>query len=243
MNIPRWLGNTLKGCGCLSFLFIIFAILFPVFIKSRIRDHAPDCASNEKILGLGLLQYAQDNDGFMPNIAEAPGSKNTWRNAIFPYIKSNSVFQCPDRHDKALGPDGLPRSYAANYSGHYTNASVDKGEGAFAGPGSKPISYDQLKNPAGLLAVCEVEGSNAPEFNIDDAARFGPDTHTLWAGHSKRSNFLFADGHVKSLPPTVTASYMATDGSRFHGNSWYRDSAKPLSPTGVAILAEAEKRG
>ena len=37
-------------------------ILFPVFAKLREKARQPICASNEKQLGLGLMQYLQDND-------------------------------------------------------------------------------------------------------------------------------------------------------------------------------------
>ncbi len=78
---------------------------------------------NQKQLGFALFQYAQDNDGLMPNISDTPGSTNTWRAMIYPNTKNKSIYRCPD--DKAPdGPDGFPPSYAANYSGSYNNGST-----------------------------------------------------------------------------------------------------------------------
>lgn len=227
--------------AALIIVVITALVLFPIFAKTRCKCPNSGCTSNEKLIGLALQQYAQDNDELMPNISDAPGSPNTWRAATMPYIKSQSVYQCPDREDKTLAPDGFPRSYAANYSGNYNGNSMDQGKGAFAGPGSKPISFSNVREPRNLITVCEVEGSNAPEFNIDDSGRFGPDKHILWAGHEHRANFIFADGHVKSFPPTKTARYPV--GGNGYRNLWYRDETQPLPPSGVAILAEAEKRG
>ena len=219
------------------------AILFPVFAKARTRG-GPSCASNQKQLWLGVLQYAQDNDENYPNISDKPGSTNTWRSAIFPYVKSKRPYQCRDKQDEDIAPDGFNRSYAANYSGNYSGSLADQGQGAFAGPGSLPINIGDLTTPSTLIMLCEINRSNAPEFNIDDATRFGPAKHVLWAGHTGGGNYCFADGHVKYLKPNST-NYDAADrkGYMRHWTLWYRDGTKRLSSAGIAILAEAEKRG
>lgn len=216
----------------LVIILIVLAILFPVFARSRAnrRSLEATCMHNEKQLGLGLLQYAQDNDEMLPDIAQAPGSPVTWRRLIFNYVKSDSVYQCPDRRDEAPGPDGLPRSYGANYSGNYSGAPMDQGNGAFAGPGSRPISASDYANLANLISLCEVAGTNRPEFNIDDPVRFGPKSHLLWAGHLGVGNYLSADGHVQWGRPTDTQKH------------WYRDATRPLSANGLAVLKDAQAR-
>lgn len=228
----------------LVIILVVAAILFPVFAKSHGCSRCLSCASNMKQIGLGIVQYAQDNDGMMPDIARAPGSPDTWRWATHAYLRYKDIHHCPSR-EKGSCLDSYPLSYAANYSGNYNGSRLDKGDGAFAGPGSLPLSLSDFKNPAHLIELCEVADSPAPEFNIDNAVRFGPDRHILWAGHNSRSNLLFADGHVKFLSLTQTAWYTTSDvmGAPVQRNLWYRDGRKPLSATGVAILAEAEKRG
>ncbi|MDQ2686930.1 MAG: hypothetical protein M3Y28_03590, partial [Armatimonadota bacterium] len=215
--------------------------------------HYHSCQSNERIPGVAITQYEQDNDECLPNIAKSPGGAITWRSFISPYFNGKQRFQCPSRDDdesKTLGPDGFPRSYAANYSGNYDGTIGDQGQGAFAGPGAKAISFAELETPATLIMLCEVHDSNAPEFNIDDPARFGPAKHILWAGHTgpgniHSANFLFANGHVKLLAPSETAWHTIINRpvNPVQRNLWYRDGTQPLSPTGVAILAEAEKSG
>lgn len=233
-------------------VLIIVAMLFPVFAKHH-EGGGPysSCSSNQKQVGLAIMQYVQDNDECLPNIAQSPGSPITWRSMIFPYLKTPRYFQCPSRgDDKVTGQDGYPRSYAANYSGDYSGGALDRGQGAFAGPGAKAVNFAGFESPSTLIELCEVTDSGAPEFNIDDVARFGPAKHILWAGHAgpgypHSANFLFADGHVKALLPTETASYATAVGygAPANDNLWYRDGSRPLSSTGVAILAEAEKRG
>lgn len=214
----------------LVIIVIIAAVVWPIFTPARDSSSKNFCPSNEKQLGLAIFQYAQDNDSLMPNISDAPASLNTWRVMLEPYTQTKGIFQCSARRDHAPGPDGYPRSYAANYSGNYNGGPLDKGNGAFAGPGSKPLSMNGFKAPAQLIALCEVAGSNTPEFNIDDAVRFGPNKHLLWAAHKGGGNYLFADGHVRWLRPVDTQRL------------WYRDTARPLSANGLEILKEAQAR-
>lgn len=213
--------------GVLAIIFVVVAILFPVFAKGRFRNGAHYCClCNQQQIGLALLQYTQDYDNLMPNISDTPGSINTWRNEIWYYAKSKGIYRCPD-DDAPNGPDGFPPSYAANYSGNYNGGPLDKGNGAFAGPGSRPLSLTKFPAPDKLILLCEVQHSAVPEFNIDDPVRFGPSKHILAARHSDGSNYLLADGHAKWLRPLASAPF------------WYRDEHRSLSANADAVLRNA----
>jgi prepilin-type processing-associated H-X9-DG protein len=140
------------------------------------------------------------------------------------------LYQCPSRDDKSDGPDGLPRSYAANYTGNYSGSYTDQGDGAFAGAGSKALNLAEIPDAKNLIGLCEVSRHSTPDFNIDNIAPFNPHNSTLWAGHTSGSNYLLMDGHVKWLKPLDTKDL------------WHRDTAIPLTPAAIAILADAQKR-
>lgn len=213
--------------GVLAIIFVVVAVLFPVFAKGRSQNGSHYCClCNQKQLGLALLQYTQENDDLMPNISDTPGGKNTWRAAIYNYIKSYVPYRCPD--DKSPdGPDGFPPSYAANYSGNYNGGPLDKGNGAFAGPGSHPLSLSKFPALGNLILLCEVQHSTVPEFNIDDPIRFGPSKHILAPRHALGSNYLFADGHAKWFRLLGSAPF------------WYRDGHRPSSRNADAVLRNA----
>src|SRR5665213_1559682 len=82
----------------IAIIAILAAILFPVFAKVREKARQTSCLSNEKELGLGFLQYTQDNDeNFTPADNSTVGMKgHGWGCRIFPYIKSTGVYACPD---------------------------------------------------------------------------------------------------------------------------------------------------
>ena len=61
----------------IAIIAILAAILFPVFQKVRENARRTTCASNEKQIGLGLLQYLQDSEEtFPPTVTEREGPKS-----------------------------------------------------------------------------------------------------------------------------------------------------------------------
>src|SRR5471030_2089327 len=79
----------------IAIIAILAAILFPVFAKVREKARQTSCASNEKQIGLALLQYVQDADEAYPSSyygsKTAPsdsGANYKWMDAIYPYIKN-----------------------------------------------------------------------------------------------------------------------------------------------------------
>ena len=87
----------------IAIISLLAAILFPVFGRSRENARRSSCASNLKQLGLGMQQYAQDYSDKLPfafyggsgNASNPNGSLYKWMDAIFPYVKSEQVYNCP----------------------------------------------------------------------------------------------------------------------------------------------------
>ncbi len=84
----------------IAIISILTAILFPVFATAREKGRQTACASNEKQIGLAMLQYVQDYDECYPcgtelGVAYADHGAG-WAPQIMPYVKSNAVFVCPD---------------------------------------------------------------------------------------------------------------------------------------------------
>ena len=106
----------------IAIIAILAAILFPVFQKVRENARKASCQSNEKQIGLALMQYSQDNDEFMvrcwsgnagfgPSDPSPASTKYKWMDAIYPFVKSTGVFHCPD------DSGGLPSGTANGSSG------------------------------------------------------------------------------------------------------------------------------
>ncbi len=93
----------------IAIIAILAAILFPVFQKVRENARRATCQSNEKQIGLAVLQYNQDADEAYPPSRNTNGTE--WYTEVNPYIKNGDtatdgqqyghggVFQCPSFPD------------------------------------------------------------------------------------------------------------------------------------------------
>src|SRR6187402_2606706 len=89
----------------IAIIAILAAILFPDFAKVREKARAISCLSNMKQIGLGVVQYNQDNDEMMPNGYNIYGGGTGWACQIYPYVKSVAAFACPN--DPSVGKSAV----------------------------------------------------------------------------------------------------------------------------------------
>src|ERR1700753_3578344 len=75
----------------IAIIAILAAILFPVFAQAREKARQTTCLSNEKQIGLGIMQYVQDYDETYPQSTD--GAYVQWYNMIQPYIKNGELYQ------------------------------------------------------------------------------------------------------------------------------------------------------
>lgn len=199
----------------IAIIAILAAILFPVFAKAREKARQASCMSNEKQMGLAILQYIQDYDERFPTVrVSLPNGANVdWRNLIQPYAKNVGITGCPSNPNQGtlyLGDcssniDPLPGS-------GYTRILVDRGygfsttNGCGDAAGCDGFSYGNnatapklatLSAPATTLVLNE----SSSTCTDNCAWCFGNDFC-----HTGQSNYSFGDGHVKSLKPTATYS-------------------------------------
>ena len=158
----------------IAIIAILAAILFPVFAKAREKARQASCASNMKQLGLGFIQYIQDNDEKNPN-GSAYGAG--WGGQIFPYVKSTGVYKCPDDTEGIAYGTNLPVSYAFNT--------------ALAGGGTTgALSAENA--PASTVLLCEVTGA-AAQINVDSAE-----------GHDINAGAIFVSPGVDGLDSSIS---------------------------------------
>ena len=87
----------------IAIIAILAAILFPVFQNVRENARRTSCLSNLSQIGLAMTQYTQDNDETTPIDFNAQGQ--FWMDFIYPFVKSEAVFNCPDESFPATDVD------------------------------------------------------------------------------------------------------------------------------------------
>ncbi len=198
----------------IAIIAILAAILFPVFARARENARRSSCQSNLKQIGLGLMQYTQDYDE--KNVMFQDNNNFPWEYAIQPYIKSVQLFQCPSNtgtynngfkygtpgtYNGTNYPTGISLSYSLNAG--VTDITDMGGARPYTGK-DKTISLAKIQSPATTISVCEQ--ANAWDPKMDSANKLATDVNYPLQNHLGMTNFLFVDGHVKSLKPTATGN-------------------------------------
>ena len=201
----------------IAIIAILAAILFPVFQKVRENARRTACLSNEKQIGLGLLQYIQDSDEFFPErYADRDPVDNhlrSWKDSIYPYIKSKDIFRCPSNpvSQKMDQPDGpstntpwVPGVFPAGYAMYLPDVFLSS---RFGHGDAYPQPLAGLDQPSNSLLILETsfvypdvgpyQDYHEPATAAADPTAF-PGPSTMNSGHAKqRGNIIYMDGHVK----------------------------------------------
>jgi len=154
----------------IAIIAILAAILFPVFAQAREKARAIACLSNTKQLGLGFMQYAQDNDEKNPDGINWfwPGG-NGWATQIYPYTKSDQLYRCPD--------DGGTSVVSYGYNSNNTTptgAGVDSSTIAkYNSPSKTVLLFETAGNVGTPYAPSTGEGLASAGFNGYSPAGWG----------------------------------------------------------------------
>ena len=100
---------------------VMAAILLPVFSGIRERGRRTQCLSNERQLGMEILQYAGDNSETLYSTPFTPIPGVGWAGSCLPYMKDPAVLACPsDSKNTENDPYEKVVSYAlnSNLGGH-----------------------------------------------------------------------------------------------------------------------------
>ena len=229
----------------IAIIAILAAILFPAFAKARESARRASCSSNLKQIGLGLLQYTQEYDEQMlPVVTDMSPATNEapWQVLIQPYLKSVDLFKCPSnsspdfvQNSQAAGLK-IPVSYVSNGCSSNPSDSCNTGFGGSTATGyvrpmayKAPVSLASFVTPSSSILILETRGRQSPAmYGAPDIAS-ATDTFT---NHLQTSNFLFCDGHVKSLRPIATVSGGV--------NMWLTNSSIPAASTLISSLQTAQ---
>ncbi len=112
----------------IAIIAILASILFPVFARARENARRSSCMSNLKQIGLGVMQYVQDNDERYP-LSSVPREgpwlsiplsqefidtgEVQWPQFIAPYTKSMQIYRCPSAV-VTIDDEGVYGQYGVN---------------------------------------------------------------------------------------------------------------------------------
>lgn len=174
------------------------------------------------------------------------GSRVTWRQTVQPYIKSTQVFSCPSnpRTGRDAAPSAAPDQYPAVAQHYSTNARMNSGSGALMMAG--------IDKPAQKIWAAEARDGDRQTMFEDWGSTAATTTtagNGMFAGHLGTAVYLFADGHVKAMRPTQTATPLNMWGrmndspnSICNNGIYTKINCDTVSNNQIAALAELESR-
>jgi len=161
----------------IAIIAILVAMLLPALQRAREKARQGVCMSNLKQLGTAYMMYVQDNDGYLTYKA------NSWRNELYPYVKTYKVFHCPSARIRV--PSDSP---CAQYCG---NGSLDTGH-----------KLSRLTQPGKILLLIDgaLKDTGVERGSVEYWAIYNETQEDRVAyRHSGKANTLFADGHVGAV--------------------------------------------
>jgi prepilin-type N-terminal cleavage/methylation domain-containing protein/prepilin-type processing-associated H-X9-DG protein len=204
----------------IAIIAILASILFPVFGRARENARRSSCQSNLKQIGLGIMQYTQDYDERFPmryygGAPAAVQNANSWRRQIFPYVKSTQLFACPSNTKNAtIADDSVPATMTAaglpTNAPQFTISYAINGANSFGGKppseyNSNTASLSEIEMTSECILVTEMTQGLPFTGDITNIADWGNPDY-VFKGHLGMVNFLFCDGHVKSMKVLATGT-------------------------------------
>ena len=175
----------------IAIIAILAAILFPVFAQAREKARQAACLSNTKQIALGIQMYAQDYDETLPVAGVNSQCRGKWQWQIFPYVKNQQVFTCPNIPDNAwiatLGanPCGGPQVGGNDKGGYGWSNALSTDIADPADPNSPNISpgyaLSKIAKPADTIIVGDTG------FSVTEGASNTAAGYAMLASDPRRS--------------------------------------------------------
>ncbi|MDR3710878.1 MAG: DUF1559 domain-containing protein [Capsulimonadaceae bacterium] len=248
----------------IAIIAILAAILFPVFATAREKARQSSCTSNQKQLALGLLQYLQDYDETFPsgqagyissgNLLSAMAEG--WAGQVYPYVKSTSVYVCPDDTSTPKDAGYSSISYAYNFNFVTpTNPSatsltwqqlVPAIASQLAAPTSTILLYEvqgyewsassarDVSSPTGV-GVCHFGSNDSPATTYTDTTLLMSSTDPLYCGYSNpgKASSSPANNHIMGQRHSGGSVFVMADGHV----KWIRPELVSVGMTAVDSTA------
>ena len=210
---------------------ILASLLLPALSKARNSAYKAQCLNNLKQVGAAMSIYSSDNDGYVPSWQYQNEIDYVYPNGWTHYPNQNmgSLYLLayeagvPSFSDHIAVRDGLesPFTTCPSFISTYPkdNWGGDWWRYVYQQGGTYAFNYHLSTTMSGSAGTNLIRFSAVPR--VSERFIYGEGTsyegrivegtyqsvgREIWWGHNNSSNFLFGDGHVKSLKSVLPIS-------------------------------------
>ena len=186
-----------------AIIAVLAGMLFPVFARARENARRASCAANLKQIGLAILQYTQDYDETFPR-RTFYNPYRSWQQVLWPYMKSTQILLCQSNTNNSRVVSSESEGYPEVRLSYAYNPRFGNDD---ALPPGLPLAYVQQTSRKIVVAeIFNQDGNNWTDYGSPWWWNSPHNWHQGFAGHLSTANYLFADGRVKALRPSSTAT-------------------------------------
>lgn len=225
----RVVGFTLlELLATVAVIAILAALLMGAVAFAKRKAHNVNCVSNERQIGLALIQFLGDAHVYPLFVNPQRGASRhsqhgrTWQLSLHRYTDQkvegtegrdpgqSGIWRCPE----AIRPATLAESepfISYGYNAHGLSSDPEVGSSGLGGKrtpdGIVPVSESEVADPANMIAVGDgftgsaegIKDGTAIFWRKATAEGDAASTERASKRHGGSANILFADGHVESL--------------------------------------------
>jgi prepilin-type N-terminal cleavage/methylation domain-containing protein/prepilin-type processing-associated H-X9-DG protein len=197
----------------IAIMGLLVSLLLPAIQYSREAARRTNCKSNLRQIGLAIHLFADTHRGDFP-LTNHAGAERSWVYTLGDFLEDVEVIRvCPSDPQGVdrLGPNGKGTSYVIN---EYVSYPV---EGAI-------LKLSKLKAASKTLIVFEGADNRRPTAEHVHASQwYDPAniaSNLVWPyvlseikpdRHGPSSNYLYADGHVETIPEETIYEWVQRD--------------------------------
>jgi len=202
-----------------AIIAILASMLLPALGKARDSGRRAICSSNLRQMGLGTLNYVDDNDGYLlpyRNTQYLYGEQAMYY-LLAPYVNVDtsgigsavfarrpSVYWCPSQHDRTYtdATHFLRSSYGYNHAIFWMASSDPALAPEAQRPPYKLNRYDRKISSGVIFFEFRSNYAAATMYYWHNRPNYGTFTMIVIErpAHAFSNNFLFMDGHVAPIP-------------------------------------------
>jgi prepilin-type processing-associated H-X9-DG protein/prepilin-type N-terminal cleavage/methylation domain-containing protein len=198
MRAPRSLGFTLvELLVTITIIVVLAGIALPVMQNIRERGKATQCLSNMRQIAIGFLQFAQEQNGRLPNRVDS-GQK--WPELVNEHLNEPDVFACPSDPGNWKLANKDPISSTEHNTSYIFNGFNDQG---LDQDETIELRLVGIPNPSETILLGEQINHRAgPSDGNNFYMDFNEGNHLTALDktrHSDGANYAFCDGSVRRI--------------------------------------------